>query len=97
MRVYISGPITGTKDYMRRFQEAEDALLDWGEGVEVINPAAVNFLMPETFSHKDYMDMSIAMLDKCDTIYMLKGWTKSTGANMEYGYALAKDMVIMYE
>lgn len=97
MRVYISGPITGTKDYMRRFQEAEDALLNWGEGVEVINPAAVCFLMPDTFKHRDYMDICFRLLEKCDTIYFMKDWKKSKGACMEYGYALAKDMVIMYE
>jgi hypothetical protein len=28
---------------------------------------------------------------------MLKGWEKSTGANREYGYALATDITIMRE
>lgn len=33
----------------------------------------------------------------CDQIYMLKGWEKSCGANQEYGYALACDMIIERE
>ena len=41
--------------------------------------------------------MCFCMLDMCDSIYMIKGWEKSCGANREYGYALAKDMMIMYE
>ena len=43
------------------------------------------------------MKMCFCMLDMCDSIYMIKGWEKSFGANREYGYALAKDMIIMYE
>ena len=43
------------------------------------------------------MDMSMMMLSMCDGIYMLKGWEKSTGANREFGYALASDMIIMRE
>lgn len=68
MRVYISGPITGTHDFMHRFAKAEAELKK--QGFSVINPAAV---------------------------YMLKGWEKSCGANREYGYALAKDYIVMLE
>lgn len=37
------------------------------------------------------------MLGMCGSIYMLKGWEKSCGANREYGYALAKDMTVILE
>ena len=37
------------------------------------------------------------LLDMCDSIYILQGWDKSCGANREYSYALAKDMIIMFE
>lgn len=43
------------------------------------------------------MKMCFCMLDMCEAIYILKGWEKSCGSNREYGYALAKDMIIMYE
>nr|DAN88725.1 MAG TPA: protein of unknown function (DUF4406) [Caudoviricetes sp.] len=43
------------------------------------------------------MQMSMMMLSMCSHIYMLKGWEKSTGANREYGYALATDIIIMRE
>lgn len=51
----------------------------------------------EGAEYKEYMDMSMMMLSMCDGIYMLKGWEKSTGANREFGYALASDMIIMRE
>ena len=95
MKIYISGAITGTTDYMERFAMAEKELTD--KGYSVVNPAKVNAQLPENTSYEEYMKMSFCMLDMCDGIYMLKGWKKSWGANRELGYALAKDMIIMYE
>lgn len=94
-RIYISGAITGTDDYMERFAKAERKLTE--KGYLVVNPAKVNAQLPEDTDYEDYMRMSFCMLGMCDAIYMLRGWSKSCGANREYGYAMAKDNVIMYE
>ena len=95
MKVYISGAITGTDDYMERFAKAEKELT--GQGYSVVNPAKVNAQLPEDTSYEEYMKMCFCMLDMCENICMLKGFEKSCGANRELGYALAKDMIIMYE
>lgn len=95
MKVYISGAITGTDDYMERFARAEAVLT--GIGNSVINPAKVNAQLPKDTTYEEYMKMSLFMLDMCDTIYMLNGWEKSCGANREYGYAMAKDKIIVFE
>lgn len=95
MKIYISGAITGTDDYMERFAKAEKELTE--KGYSVVNPAKVNAQLPEDTSYEDYMKMCFCMLDMCDNICMLKGWEKSCGANREYGYAMAKDIIIMYE
>ena len=95
MKVYISGAITGTDDYMERFARAEKELTE--QGYSVVNPAKVNAQLPEDTTYEEYMKMSLCMIDMCESIYMLKGWEKSCGANREYGYALAKDMIIMHE
>lgn len=95
MKIYISGAITGTDNYMERFAKAEKKLTE--QGYSVVNPAKVNAQLPEDTDYEGYMKMSLCMLDMCEAIYMLKGWDKSCGANREYGYALAKDMIIMYE
>lgn len=95
-RVYISGPITGIDDYMEHFSKAEKELEAQGFGV--INPAKVNAQLPaDITTYEEYMKMSMVMLNMCTHIYMLKGWEKSPGANREYGYALASDMIIMRE
>lgn len=95
MRIYISGAITGTDDYMERFAKAEKELTE--QGYSVVNPAKVNAQLPENTTYEEYMKMSFCMLDMCSGIYMMSGWNKSCGANREYGYALAKDKIIIYE
>ena len=94
-KIYISGPITGIEDYMKNFDQAEKELKS--VGFSVVNPAKILSQMQEDTKYEEYMDMSMMMLSMCDGIYMLKGWEKSTGANREYGYALASDMIIMRE
>lgn len=94
-RIYISGAITGTEDYMKRFAKAEKYLTE--RGYSVVNPAKVNAQLPEDTTYEEYMKTSLCMLDMCDSIYMIHGWRKSCGANRELGYAMAKDKVIMYE
>ena len=44
MKIYISGAITGTDDYMERFEKAEKELTD--KGYSVLNPAKVNAQLP---------------------------------------------------
>ena len=67
MRVYLSGAITGTDDYMERFARAQ--MLLQNEGHSVINPALVNSNMPSDTTYEEYMNMSFTMLSMCDAIY----------------------------
>lgn len=97
MRIYISGAITGTDDYIERFKAAEHNLKQELSGVEVVNPAAVNAMLPTDSTYEEYMEMSINLLKMCDAIYMLKGWEASRGANREYGYAVGSRKVVIYE
>ena len=95
MKIYISGAITGTDDYVTRFGKAEARLRN--QGFEVINPAEVNGRLPKSTTYEQYMEMSMLMLGMCDSIYMLKGWESSKGSNREYGYAVGKDLSIIFE
>lgn len=94
-KVYISGAITGTDDYMKRFADAERYLTD--NGHEVINPAEINSHLPESTTYEEYMAISFELLKQCNTIFMLDGWRESCGANREYGYAMAIGYRIMNE
>lgn len=94
-KVYISGPITGTKDYLEKFEDIETALVLVHQGVEVINPAKVNANLPESTTWEEYMRMSLCMLSTCDGIYMMEGWQQSRGANLEYAYAKGMGITVL--
>lgn len=95
MRIYISGAITGTDDYMDRFAKVEKRLTK--AGYTVYNPANANSYMPERTTYEQYMKISFCLLEMAEAIYMLKGWENSKGANREYGYALGRKMKIFME
>lgn len=101
--VYISGPITGVKDWKEKFDKAYRDLKELGfmcvhnpreiaDGVNTV--FAVSRREPE---YRDYMKADLKMLLNCDVIYMLKGWEKSSGAVLERQIAQALKMEIMYE
>lgn len=95
MKIYISGPITGTDDYMERFKAAEEKLT--AAGHQVYNPAYANSFMPKGTEYEEYMKVAFTLLEIADTIYMLEGWQDSRGANREYGYAKGKGYTIVEE
>ena len=80
-RVYISGPITGTNDYIYRFKAAERLLRS--KGYEVINPVSATENLPD-LDYEEYMSIDLALVRICRYIYMLKGWKHSQGAIREY-------------
>lgn len=92
-KIYISGKITGTTDYIQRFERAEKALSKY----IVINPAKVNAQLPKETTWEEYMKMSMCMLKMCNAIYMLKGWEDSKGAELEHEFAKSKNYKIFFE
>lgn len=94
-RVYISGPISGTDDYLERFARVEERIKarDW----VAVNPAKVNASLPKDTSYACYIDTSLAMLRHCTMIWMMKGWKDSKGALLEYAYARALDIAVIDE
>ena len=84
-KVYISGPITGMPDDNRQdFQDAEDWLKY--NGYSVVNPHRLNHKHGKTWGEYLRVDI-IAMMESCDKIYLLDGWTHSDGARIEYNLA----------
>lgn len=94
-RVYISGAITGTDDYMERFAAAEKLITAAGD--IAVNPARINSSLPEGTTYSEYMEKSIELLEACDCIYMLDGWEESNGANMELKYAITHKKNVGFE
>jgi len=95
MRIYISGPITGTTDYKERFAAAEEKLK--ANGYEVVNPARVTESLPESLTREQYRGVTMRVMALCDSGYMLKGWVKSGGAYSEHTSMLCNGFKIIYE
>ena len=91
--IYISGAITGTTDFLERFQKAEDELA--AKGYRVVNPAKVCSYLPQ-LSHSEYMNICIEMLKPCDSVYFLEDWVNSIGACFEYQFSMLNDKIIKF-
>ena len=90
MKIYIAGAITDNPNYEQQFAEAERKLASAGHAV--INP-----VKNLGFTYREYIDRGLNELMRCDAIYLLKGWEKSNGANLEYLYATITNMAVITE
>lgn len=91
---YLSGPITGHKNYRQQFARAAGALKEMG--YNVINPAAIDDALPvECMSYEAIMRIDLDLLATADYLVQLPGWEDSKGANRELGFALGADKIIV--
>jgi len=78
MKIYISGPRTGIKDFNSpEFEKAKAHFINLGHLVESPSEA------PRCNTWEDYMKYDIVLLLQCSHIFMLKGWENSKGAKLE--------------
>lgn len=91
---YLSGPITGHKNYRQQFARAAGTLKDMGYAV--INPAELGAALPlDQMSYEDIMKIDMELLAAADYLVQLPGWEDSKGANRELGFALGTDKIIV--
>ena len=79
---------------MRRFAAAEGELR--ARGYDPVNPSHLSKVL-QNGNHNEYMHICMAALDLADRIYMLRGWEKSKGAQMEMEAATRTGKIIMFE
>ena len=89
MRIYISGPITGTDDFAERFADAAEIIAERGH--EYFNPAKLAEVMPGA-EWIDCLTIDGMLLKKADAITMLPGWERSSGALYEFFWARANGL-----
>lgn len=91
---YLSGPITGRKNYRQQFARAAGALKEMG--YVVINPAELGAALPlDQMSYEDIMKIDLELLASADYLVQLPGWERSIGANRELGFALGTDKIVV--
>ena len=94
-KVYISGAIAhyDLKERMATFDHAARYLSI--KGYEPVNPFE-NGVSQEAH-WMEHMRVDIALLLKCDCIYMLQGWELSKGAKLELDVASSCGIKVMFE
>ena len=95
MKVYISGKISGEnpEEVALKFRSAEGAIRKMGH--EPVSP--LNNGLPDDASWEDHMAADIAMLLRCQAIYLLDDWNTSRGARIEAEIAIECKMEILYQ
>lgn len=99
MRIYISGKVTGDQNYKYKFKRAEEDLYTRYALFEpkVVSMPTKDHLKLDDKSWEECMIECIPFMDRCDTIYMLKDWKDSPGACIELGYALARNLTVIFQ
>lgn len=82
MKIYIAGPMTGLPDCNRpAFNEMAKKFKELG--CVVLNPA----VLPDGLEYREYMAITLKMVEVCDIVALLPGWEKSKGAQLEKHHA----------
>lgn len=92
-RIYISGPMSGVKNFRQIFEYWEERFE--GDGAAVVNP--------DKIFHEDVnnrlltLEEDLKELGCCNMIFFMKGWEKAGGCLAEWGYAKRAEMPMLFE
>lgn len=90
--IYISGPITGVKNYWEPFEKAEDDLT--ALGYIPLSPAH----LPQGMTDEQYMRIDFAMIDSADAVlFLTEDYRSSVGMTLEVDYCryIGKPFVVL--
>lgn len=93
MKLYLSGPMTGYKNYnYDAFNQAAAELREWGH--YVVNPAEMDEL-EELSLWSDYLRRDLKCVLECQGVATLPNWECSKGAALEVYVAQALSMLVL--
>jgi hypothetical protein len=97
---YIAGPYRAKTPYgiMQNIKKAEDAAAKYiSQGYAVICPHKNTAFFDGLIRDKDWLNMYITILSRCDVCIMIEGWQGSEGAKREHDEAISRCMEIIYD
>lgn len=95
---YIAGPyrsdtIRGTVENIRRAEAV--AIKYWKKGYAVICPHMNTALFDGLLPDGVWLEGDIEILKRCDVIILMRGWSQSKGAQLEYDIAKKNDLEVI--
>lgn len=92
--LYLSGPITGDKNYKLKFRAAKQQLE--ARGYDVINPAELDEVIPvRSMPSEQILQTCTFLIGQCDAVIVLPGWENSLGCQREVGFAEGADLIVL--
>lgn len=92
--IYIAGPMSNLPAFnYPAFNAKADYLR--ARGHNVVNPADHGNVNGAEWA--DYLRFDLANLTRCESIYLLPGWSNSKGARLEYHVALQLGMPMFFD
>lgn len=88
--IYVAGPFRGPSAWAieQNIRVAEEWSLEiWRAGGAALCPHCNTRFFQGAAPDEVWLDGDIAILEKCDAIFMVPGWTNSTGACAELAHA----------
>jgi hypothetical protein len=106
MRIYIAGPMSGIPGYnFAAFDAARDRIN--AAGHVAVSPADMDRERwpgwdpasgpPPDLDREVIIKQDLNAIDQCGAIYMLQGWERSLGAQVEYAYGIYKGLGFFFE
>lgn len=89
--IYVAGPYSADNEYgvKLNIRAAEDAAVDiWKAGAVAICPHLNTAHWGNLLSHQEFVDGDLEIVRRCDAVFMVDGWERSSGANRERACAL---------
>ena len=93
--IYIAGPFRGETawDVEQNIRRAEEAALYVAKcGHVALCPHTMNRFFNGTLTDDYWIEATLELLQRCDAILLLDGWTNSEGARGEYAAARERNM-----
>lgn len=91
-KLYLAGPITGVSNAKAKFELAKNNLERYG--FIVVTPFENG--LSDKATYEQHMAADFKLIDKCDSIALMPGWSGSVGCMMELQYCYKKNKLVVY-
>lgn len=101
--IYVAGPYRADTEWgvVQNIRHAEEAAIRlWKEGWAVLCPHKNSALLGGSLGDVDdstWLAGGLELLRRSDAIYMLKGWSNSSGAVKEFQLAIKLNLLTLFE